>query len=126
MYLNDEQNKALGSRNHTYTNPIKLAAEDGKLYLFWRGVGGKPSYSTSLDNGETWTKDKIFFMPERKYSFRRPYTKVYSNGDHKIHFVLTDGHPRKEEANNLYAKYPEKVEALTALLKNIQKIPDMK
>lgn len=105
LYLNDEKLSDLGSMNHTYTNPIKLSAEEGKMYLFWRGVDGKPSYSTSEDNGKTWATGKIFFMPERKYSFRRPYTKVYSDGVDKIHFTLTDGHPHREDANNIYYMY---------------------
>ena len=107
LHLNDEALKGLGSMNHTYTNPVKLSAENGRIFLFWRGVDGKPSYSFSDDNGNTWAAGKIFFMPERTYGFRRPYTKVYSDGKSKIHFVLTDGHPRKEKHNSLYYMYYE-------------------
>ena len=102
LFLNDSSLKDIGSMNHTYTNPVKLLDEDNRFYLFWRGVDGKPSYSTSDDGGESWSTGKIFFMPERLYSFRRPYTKVYSNGKSKIHFIFTDGHPRKENENSIY------------------------
>lgn len=105
LALNDPANKQLGSMTLTYTNPVKLTSEQGKIYLFWRGIDGKPSYSVSTDNGENWSLGKIFFMPDRDYSFRRPYTKIKSNGKDKIHFVLTDGHPRNEDNNNIYYMY---------------------
>ena len=108
LFLNDPALKEMGSLNHTYTNPIKLASEGGRVYNFWRGVDGKPSYSFSDDNGENWSKGKIFFMPERIYNFRRPYTKVYSDGVDKIHFVFTDGHPRNEKDNSIYYVYYQK------------------
>ncbi len=105
LYLNDEELSGMGRMNHTYTNPVRLSAENDRIYLFWRGIDGKPSYSFSDDNGETWAKGKIFFMPERIYGFRRPYTKIYSDGKDKIHITLTDGHPRKEKENNIYYMY---------------------
>ncbi|MFY0599466.1 MAG: glycoside hydrolase family 88 protein [Cyclobacteriaceae bacterium] len=105
LHLNNEADADLGTLNHTYTNPIKLSAENGRIYLFWRGTDGKPSYSYSDDNGDNWSTGKIFFMPERTYGFRRPYTKVYSNGIDKIHFTVTDGHPRNEKTNSIYYMY---------------------
>lgn len=107
LYLNDENLSDLGSMNHTYTNPIRLSAENDRIYLFWRGVDGKPSYSFSDDNGDSWATGKIFFMPERIYGFRRPYTKIYSDGVSKIHITVTDGHPRNEKENNIYYMYYE-------------------
>jgi rhamnogalacturonyl hydrolase YesR len=107
LYLNDENLRDLGSMNHTYTNPVRLSAENDRIYLFWRGVDGKPCFSFSDDEGESWSAGAIFFMPERIYGFRRPYTKVYSDGISRIHFVLTDGHPRKERENNIYYMFYE-------------------
>ncbi len=105
MHLNDESLSHMGSMNHTYTNPIKLSAENGRIYNFWRGIDGKPSWSHSDDNGHTWAKGEIFFMPDPTYGFRRPYTKVYSDGIDKIHITITDGHPRNEDNNNIYYMY---------------------
>ena len=102
LKLNDPANLELGRESYTYTNPVKLSGEDGKIFLFWRGIDGKPTWSTSSDNGDTWTKGEIFFMPERTYGFRRPYVKIYSDGKDKIHIALTDGHPRKEPENSIY------------------------
>jgi rhamnogalacturonyl hydrolase YesR len=87
---------------HCYTNPIKLSEENGKVYLFWRGHDGKPTFTTSTDNGLTWDTGKVYFLPDPTYSFRRPYTKKYSTGKDKIHFVFTDGHPRNEKHNSIY------------------------
>lgn len=93
----------LGNRaKHCYTNPLKLGNEKGKLYLFWRGHDGKPTYTTSVDNGKNWDAGKVYFMPDPLYKFRRPYTKIYSNSTDKIHFVFTDGHPRNEKTNSIY------------------------
>lgn len=105
LFLNNRELEDMGLMYHTYTNPVRLSEENGRIYLFWRGVDGKPSYSFSDDNGDTWITGRIFFMPERTYSYRRPYTKVYSKGINKIHFVVTDGHPRKEERNSIYYFY---------------------
>ncbi len=105
LLLNDPAFKGKMSFTQTYTNPVKLSSEGGRIYLFWRGVDGKPSYSTSEDNGATWLVGKVFFMPDPIYSFRRPYTKIYSDGVDRIHFTVTDGHPRKEEENSIYYFY---------------------
>ncbi|WP_185154063.1 glycoside hydrolase family 88 protein [Fulvivirga sp. M361] len=109
LYLNDEAKKPTpnASMSQDYSHPIRLEAENGRIYLFWRGIDGKPSYSQSDDNGQTWTKGRFIYTPDPTYAFRRPYTKVYSNGDSKIHFTFTDGHPDKEKNNNIYYTYYE-------------------
>lgn len=89
------------NNTYTYTNPVRLSDEN-RIFIFWRGIDNKPNYSYSDDNGVTWKKGRIFILPERSYSMRRPYVKVYSNGKDKIHFAFTDGHPRKEPQNSIY------------------------
>lgn len=107
LHLNDPEvlKKMNCADEYTYTCPVMLSAEHGRIYLFWRGADSKPTYSYSDDDGETWTAGKIFFMPERIYNGRRPYVKIYSDGVDKIHFTLTDGHPRDEQKNNIYYMY---------------------
>lgn len=122
LHLNDPGLASRGSMNHTYTNPIKLASENGRIYLFWRGVDGKPSYSYTDDNGTTFSTGKVLFMPDPIYSFRRPYTKIYSDGKSRIHFTFTDGHPRKEKGNSIYYFYYENGEFRRA---NGSKIKDI-
>jgi len=105
LKLNDPAQLKYGNESYTYTNPIKLSEEDGRIFLFWRGIDGKPTYSTSENNGETWSVGKILCLPERTYAFRRPYLKVASNGKDKIHIALTNGHPRNENENSIYYMY---------------------
>lgn len=108
LYLNDDSRYTDAQvRRHTYTNPIRLSKEAGKIYLFWRGIDLKPSYSVSLDNGKIWSKGEILFIPEEQKELKAPYTKVYSDGGSKIHFTFTDGHPTKEKKNGLYYMYYE-------------------
>ncbi len=112
--------------HHTYTYPIKLSGENGRIYLFWRGIDGKPSYSFSDDNGDSWAEGQVYFMPEVIYKFRRPYIKIYSNGMDKIHFSLTDGHPRNEDANSIYYMYYKSGSFFKAdgtKIKNIEDLP---
>lgn len=108
LFLNaDVDYKNARNSNHTYTNPISLSAENDKIFLFWRGMDLKPTFSTSIDNGETWSSGKILFMPTEDLSVKVPYTKVYSDGVSKIHFCFTDGHPTKEKSNAIYYMYYE-------------------
>lgn len=105
LALNDTDAYAEYSNTYTYQNIVYLSSED-KYYLFWRGADFKPNYSVSKD-GRTWSKGKIFVLPERIYRNRRPYMKVYSNGKSRIHFAFTDGHPRDENENSIYYMYYE-------------------
>lgn len=102
LNLNDAKKYPEWSNTYTYYSPVQLAAENNKLFLFWRGLDGKPTFATSSDNGENWSIGKIFVMPERIYKFRRPYVKIYSSGNDKIHIIFTDGHPRDEKQNSVY------------------------
>lgn len=106
LFLNDSSYyKNAKILNHTYTNPIMLSAEQDKIFLFWRGVNNKPTYATSIDNGNTWSHGRILFEPNEEGTIRVPYTKVSSDGVSKIHFTFTDGHPTKEKSNALYYMY---------------------
>ena len=106
LSLNDTNIYKGASNTYTYINLYQLADEQNALYLFWRGADYKPNFSTSEDNGETWSKGKIFILPERLYRDRRPYVKVASNNKDVIHFAFTDGHPNAEPLNSIYyAKY---------------------
>lgn len=84
--------------NFTYSNPIRLSAENGRIYLFHRGVGQDPNYLVSDDDGRGWTYGGKLYIGRDGYS---PYTKYASNGRDTIHFVATEDHPRNYD-NSLY------------------------
>lgn len=84
--------------NFTYCNPLRLAREKGRIYLFHRGVGQDPNYLVSDDNGRTWAYGGKLYVGRDGYS---PYTKYASNGRDTIHFVATEDHPRNFD-NSLY------------------------
>ncbi|RPI46498.1 MAG: hypothetical protein EHM46_00490, partial [Bacteroidetes bacterium] len=105
LKLNSPSQLEYGHESYTYTNPVRLSEENGRIFLFWRGIDGKPTYSTSEDNGETWSEGKILCLPGRTYAFRRPYVKIASNGKDRIHIALTDGHPNSEPQNSIYYMY---------------------
>lgn len=125
LLLNDTATYAGSSNTYTYTNLYQLSDEENALYLFWRGSDYKPNFSTSTDNGKTWSAGKILILPERIYRDRRPYVKISSNNKDVIHFAFTDGHPNREPTNSIYyARYRdgylykangEKIKAWSAL-----------
>ena len=91
-------------RGACYSHPITLRAEKGRLYLFWRDTDRMPAFSWSDDQAETW-------VPARKYirnpEFRYPYVKLASNGERRIHVLMTVTHP-KFAPNNVHYMYYEK------------------
>lgn len=106
LRLNDSIAYGGLSNTYTYTNVCQLEDENNKIFLFWRGADYKPNFSVSADMGKTWSRGKIFILPERIYKDRRPYLKMASNNRDVIHFAFTDGHPNAEPTNSIYyAKY---------------------
>jgi hypothetical protein len=91
-----------GRRGFTYPNPVQLAAEGGRIHLFWRGGNFKPSYSHS-DDGLSWAPAKTLIEVSRG----RPYVKVASDGGDTIHMAYTDGHPRERASSLFYARYTD-------------------
>ncbi|MBK7107019.1 MAG: glycoside hydrolase family 88 protein [Ignavibacteriae bacterium] len=105
LFLNDTELYSEFTNTNTYANPVILSEENNRIYLFWRGIDNKPNFSFSDDMGKSWSKSKIFVLPNRIYNMRRPYMKVASNGKNKIMFAFTDGHPRDENENSIYYMY---------------------
>jgi rhamnogalacturonyl hydrolase YesR len=91
-----------GDAGITYNNPFMLSDEPNAIYLFWRGLSFKPTMSTSLDGGRTWSAARPVFSRAGLPEGNRPYAKYASNGKDRIHFLFTDGHPRNEPSNNVY------------------------
>ncbi len=81
----------------TYSNPFQLPAEEGKTYLFFRGLNTDPSYWSTTNGGATWAGPlKLVDYPGR------PYAKYCSDGSNTIHFVFTEAHPDEYQPTSLY------------------------
>jgi len=91
----------------TYANPYRLKAEQNRIYCFGRWTGYKPNMMWSDNDGETWTKSKVFITNRPFDANNRPYVKYHSDGQSKIHIIFTDGHPRVEPTNSVYYAYYE-------------------
>lgn len=88
--------------SYTYPNPQMLSAEKNRIYLFWRGMNWKPTFSVSDDLGKTWSTGQILVSRPEADPGNRPYMKVAGDGKSRIAFAFTDGHPRNEPANSIY------------------------
>lgn len=102
----EQQLKLMGGSGEPvcYTNPAYLADED-RIYLTWRGREWKPTLSWSDDHGKTWTEGRLMFKTPGTDRGVRPYLKATGNGRDKMHFLITDGHPRNERFNSVYYCY---------------------
>ncbi|MCA9214391.1 MAG: BNR-4 repeat-containing protein [Planctomycetales bacterium] len=83
----------------TYMNFCELK-DEGKLYLFFRGIDFNPTFVTSSDHGTTWSEPVHFFKDELD-GRHRPYARYASTGKDTIYVSVTDGHPR-DFGNSIY------------------------
>ncbi|NND05548.1 MAG: hypothetical protein HKN87_04130 [Saprospiraceae bacterium] len=91
--------RASDQYNYTYTNPLRLSNEEGRIYLFGRKVGPTRSFAHwwpyfifSDDDGESWSEDMILLDNEGREN--PPYMKVATDHKGRIDFLFTDGHPK--------------------------------
>ncbi len=86
----------------SYANPIQLKGEAGRIYNFMRNRNYNPTVVTTDDFGGSWSPAQILIQTGS--GARRPYVKYASNGNDRIDFFYSDGHPRDED-NSLYHAY---------------------
>ncbi len=88
----------------SYANLYRLAAEDGRIYNFHRGVGFDPNYLVSDDGGASFRYGgRLFDWPATpgQGGSGRPYPRYASNGVDTIHVIVTEDHPRNFD-NSIY------------------------
>ena len=92
-----------GNGTHpTYSNLVRLEAEGGRIYNFFRGLDAKwkPSWMASDDEGVTWKRGGILLdVPSTRR--HRPYAVYTDDGRSRVHIAYTDGHPRNYD-NSVY------------------------
>jgi hypothetical protein len=102
LELNDLEETTAGFDWYSYPALESLEEENGKLFLFWRGLNSKQSFSISTDTARTWHKAYALFPPDTISPAARPYLKISSNGFDRIHLAFTDDHPAFRKDNNVY------------------------
>ncbi len=85
-----------------YTHEFQLTQENDRIYLFTRNLGYGPTMIYSDDEGNNWSAPRQVVT-----SGDRPYTKYVSDGESRVHFAFTDGHPRVQPSNSIYYMYME-------------------
>lgn len=96
--------------NYTYTNPVQLRDEGGRIYLIGRKVGPSRSFEHwwqyfkySDDEGRTWSDD--FILLDNEGRVNPPYLKVTTDHRARIDFLFTDGHPKIGPDVSVYHMY---------------------
>jgi hypothetical protein len=89
-----------GGQGFTYPNPVMLAREHHRLYLFWRGADWSATYATRSLGGSWSAARKLILQPGQ-----RPYVKVDSDGRRTIAIAFTNGHPRERVTSVYYMGY---------------------
>jgi hypothetical protein len=100
----------LGRSEYSYPNPIQLTGEtNDPIYLFFRAKGATANrhvyYSTSTDQGATWSAATLLIGNNSDSSDHSPYVKIVQNGNDRIDFFCTDGHPQFTATNSIYHFY---------------------
>lgn len=95
---------------YTYTHPVRLADENGRIYLIGRKVGPTRSFEHwwlyfkySDDEGQTWSEEVTLLDNEGRRN--PPYLKVATDHQSRIDFLFTDGHPKIGPDVSVYHMY---------------------
>ena len=93
---------------YTYQNLFRLAAEDGRIYNFHRGVGFNPNYALSDDDGRSFRYGGRLLawqaVDNRLGGAGRPYLRYASDDREAVHFLSTEDHPRNFD-NSIFHGY---------------------
>lgn len=105
----EAEQQFVSGTGHGYPHPVHLPDEggaNGRIHLFWRDGTGATRTSmrvTSDDLGATWSAAASIFQNAGE----RPYINLIRNGNGRIDFLATDGHPNEVANNSIYHYYYE-------------------
>ena len=99
---------AKGKMGITYANPVRLADEKDRVFVFFRGSDFKPNLSISDDLCQTWSKPQTLVRRQGNTDGNRPYVRYWDDGKGRIDILFTDGHPRNEMKNRVHFMRYEK------------------
>jgi rhamnogalacturonyl hydrolase YesR len=105
----------------TYMNLYSLNEED-TLYNFYRGIQWNPSFTSSKNEGKTWSKANHLIQSEIE-GRQRPYARYASNNTDTVAISFTDAHPRDFGNSIYYAEFRQGnfYKADGSLIKNLEK-----
>ncbi|MEJ2502266.1 MAG: BNR-4 repeat-containing protein [Gemmatimonadota bacterium] len=89
----------------TYSNLVRLAGEDDRLYNFFRGTNFDPVFVVSDDGGASWGPVRHFIRSGDAGT--RPYVKYANDGTGRIDALYTQAHPRRGETNVYHVYYQD-------------------
>jgi hypothetical protein len=102
---------SLGLAGYSYPNPYQLTDEaNDPIYLFFRASDGAENqyyYSVSTDSGATWAAATQLLENNGADTDFPPYVKIVQNGNARLDFFCTDGHPSATATNSVYHFYYE-------------------
>lgn len=89
----------------TYMNLYSIKNQ-GLLFNFFRdGPTYNPTFFTSADDGETWSKVSTHFIGDEVKGRQRPYARYMQVNENRIGISFTDGHPRNYGNSLYYAEF---------------------
>ena len=85
----------------TYSNLYRMKTEGphGRIYNFIRALERDPCFIVSDDNGATWRQGGRVIDGGGEPT--RPYARYRGDGVDTVHFITTEGHPRRYD-NSVY------------------------
>ena len=89
----------------TYMNLYGIKVQ-GLVYNFFRdGPTYNPTFITSEDGGNTWSKESTHFIADEVKGRNRPYARYTQVSPNRVGVSFTDGHPRNYGNSLYYAEF---------------------
>lgn len=100
---------SIGGEDYSYVYPMQLTGEtNDPIYLFVRDIPGSGSTSDwvltkSTNGGSTWSAKTVIYSDTGRFA----YMHAVRNGDDRIDFAVSDGHPFHQTDTSIHHFYYE-------------------